>query len=282
MNRLSLYQRAEVIRCLVEGNSIRGTGRMTGRVKNTISRLLVEVGEAAHAYQDEMLRDLTCERIQCDEIWSFVFKKNKRLAPEEEGVLGYGDLWTFVALDAETKLAITWFVGARGGDSAMTFMADLRARLNGPIQMTTDGFAPYLEAVEDAFGADAEYAMYIKHYFDDPDAKWGRRLEIEQRIISGSPDPDHISTSFVERQNLTMRMGMRRFIRRTNGFSKKVRNHACAVALHFLHYNFARPHMALEPKQTPAMAAELADHVWSIEEIAGLIEDNPRFAQVSK
>lgn len=273
-NALPTEKRVQVISCLVEGASILSTSRITGVSKNTIVKLLVDVGTACAVYQDEHLRNLTCQRVQCDEIWSFCYCKEKQVKPEHKDELGFGDVYTWTALDADTKLIISFLVGRRSYDYAKIFIDDLASRINNRIQLTTDGHRPYLEAVEGAFASQIDYAMLIKIYGNATDQKNERRYTpvectgIEKRIISGKPDEDHISTSYVERQNLTMRMSMRRFTRLTNAFSKKIENHECAVALHFMHYNFARVHKTL--RVTPAMEAGITDHVWKIEEIANL------------
>ncbi len=276
MNRLSRAERAQIIRALVEGNSIRSTARMTGAARNTITTLLVQLGTACAAYQDKVLRDLISTRIECDEIWSFVYAKARNVPPEHEGEFGYGDVWTWTAIDPDTKLVPSWLVGTRDGADATAFLLDLASRLRNRVQLTTDGHRPYLDAVEAAFGRDVDYAMLIKFYGSDPNAdrKFSPPvvLDEEVRVITGDPDQSLISTSIVERQNLTMRMGMRRFTRLTNGFSKKVENHAAMVSLHYMHYNFGRPHSALGKNRTPAMAAGVADHVWTCDEIAGLID----------
>lgn len=275
MNRLSQQERAQIIRCLVEGNSIRATVRMTGFAKNTIVKLLVELGEVCSDYQDRKLRGLTASRIECDEIWTFVHAKEQNVPPEHEGEWGYGDAWTWVAFDPDTKLAATWLVSTRGPDAANAFIADLAGRLSSRVQLTTDGHAPYLRAVEQAFGSDVDYAMLVKTYGHDPDEprRFGPPVVLSEdvRVVQGNPDGDKISTSGVERQNLTMRMSMRRFTRLTNGFSKKVENLTAAVSLHFLYYNFGRVHGSLGKLTTPAMAAGLSDHVWTCEEIAALV-----------
>jgi len=277
MNRLSPARRATVIRCLVEGNSIRATVRITGAAKNTVTKLLVELGEACYEYQDRVLRDLTTKRVQCDEVWSFVGCKEKNVPPSERDQFGIGDVWTWTALDADTKLMICWQVGERDAGTAQEFIADLSSRLSNRVQLTTDGLKVYLTAVEDAFGGAVDYAMLVKLYGTDA-AEGEKRyspaicIGADKTRINGRPDPKHVSTSYVERQNLTMRMGLRRFTRLTNAFSKKLENHACAVSLHFMYYNFARPHQTLANPypRTPAMAAGIADHVWSIEEIVAL------------
>lgn len=283
MNRLSTERRGQVISCLVEGMSIRATVRVTGVAKNTIVRLLADLGGACSEYQDRTLRDLPCDRLQCDEIWSFVYSKAKNVPIKHEDEFGYGDVWTWTAICADSKLVPSWLVGKRDNRDCYTFLSDLRSRLRpGRIQLTTDGLASYLAVVEPLFGADrTDYAQLIKFY-GGGDGSEERRYSpaictgIEKRTITGDPDPAAISTSYVERQNLTMRMGMRRFTRLTNAFSKRVENHAHAVSLHFLHYNFARPHQTLTRKYgrptTPAMAAGKANHVWSVWEIAGLLD----------
>ncbi len=281
MNRLSREERGRIIRALVEGNSLRSTVRITGFALNTITKLLVELGDACAAYEDVHLRNLTATRIECDEIWAFVGMKAKSVPEERQGEPGIGDVWTWTALDPDTKLMCSWLVGDRTAESAIPFIADLASRLAHRVQITTDGFGPYLPAIEAAFGVDVDYAMLIKEYGTDPSE--GRRfsppvvLAETVRVIKGNPDPDWISTSYVERQNLTMRMGMRRFTRLTNGFSKKLQNHAAAVSLHFFYMNWGRPHKSLANPypRTPAMAAGLADHIWTCEEIAGLLDLDP-------
>jgi IS1 family transposase len=274
MNHLSQEQRTQVIAALVEGNSIRATVRMTGVAKNTIAKLLAEVGRACADYQDKALRNLTCKRIQCDEIWNFVYAKDKNVPEDKQGQFGIGSVWTWAAICADTKLIPSWVVGSRDAGTAFAFMQDLAGRLHNRVQLTTDGLRVYLEAVESNFGSEIDYAMLVKMYGSDAgaDTKYSPPECIGTQIatISGRPHPRHISTSYVERQNLTMRMGMRRFTRLTNGFSKKVENLRHAVALHFMHYNFCRVHQTL--RVTPAMEAGTAQHVWSIEEIVGLLE----------
>jgi IS1 family transposase len=278
MNRLSQSERAVIIRCLVEGASIRSTARITGAARNTITTLLVDLGRVCAEYQDRTLRNISASRIECDEIWAFCYAKARNVPEEHRGEFGYGDLWTWTALDPDSKLIVTWLVGDRDQESAHRFVADLGARLANRVQITTDGFRPYVGAIEETFGSNVDYAMLIKQYGADPDEE--RRfsppivLSEEVRWVSGDPDPSKISTSYVERQNLTMRMSMRRFTRLTNAHSKKAQNHAASVALHAMFYNFARPHMSLGKNRTPAMAAGISDHVWTVGEIAALLESN--------
>jgi IS1 family transposase len=273
MNRLSTAQRVAVVKALVEGCSIRSTVRMTGVSKNTISKLLLQLGAACTQYQDATLRNLPCRRLQCDEIWSFVSGKDKNISDEQKQS-GLGSIWTWTALDADTKLIASWLVGSRDSQSACEFMQDVAGRLRGRVQLTTDGHRPYLEAVEAAFGIDMDYAVLQKIYGQDanPEKRYSPAvcLGCDVKEITGSPDPKHISTSYVERQNLTMRMSMRQFTRLTNAFSKKVENHAAAIALYFMYYNFGRIHQTL--RVTPAMEAGIAQHVWSVEEIVRLLD----------
>ena len=277
MNRLTRERRAQILSCLVEGNSLRATSRMTGAAKNTVVKLLVDVGEACAEYQYDILRNLPCKRIQVDEIWSFCYAKEKNLPPELRGQFGYGDVWTWTAICADTKLVPCWSIGGRDAEYARWFLQDLAERLANRVQLTSDGHRAYLQAVEGTFGAEIDYAMLIKIYDSEPEDEKryspAKCLGTNSRTVSGSPDPRHISTSYAERQNLTMRMNMRRFTRLTNAFSKKIENLEHAVALHFMHYNFARIHQSL--RVTPAMEAGVSDHVWSFEEIAALEENIP-------
>ncbi|HEX7766891.1 MAG TPA: IS1 family transposase [Nitrospira sp.] len=275
MNKLTQAKRVQVIAALVEGNSIRATCRMTGVAKGTVLKLLVDLGSACAAYQDRTLRNLTCKRIQCDEIWSFCYAKEKNVPEEMKGKLGFGDVWTWTAIDADTKLIVSYLVGDRTANYARKFIDDLASRLAHRVQLTTDGHKAYLTAVERSFGADVDYAMLDKIYNAPPNQGTTRYSPAEccgaRKIkVKGNPDMKQASTSFVERQNLTMRMSMRRMTRLTNAFSKKIENQAHAVALHFMHYNFARIHQTL--RVTPAMEAGVSDHVWSLEEIAGLLD----------
>ena len=286
MNQLSTERRAQVISLLVEGMSIRGIVRTTGVAKNTIVKLLCDLGNATTEYQDRVLRDLDTTRVECDEIWSFCYSKQKNVPEEFKGTLGYGDVWTWIAIDADTKLAPSWLVGERTNKDAYFFLKDLHLRLKNRVQLTTDGHRPYLTEIEPLFGDNGvDFAMLHKNYGtlqsqNNPEHTYSPAvcIGIDKRAITDKPNPDLISTSYVERQNLTMRMGMCRFTRLTNGFSKKIENLAYAVSLHYMHYNFARPHQTLTKQfgtaTTPAMAAGKADHVWSVWEIAELLESN--------
>jgi IS1 family transposase len=277
MNSLSTAKRTAVVRCLVEGNSIRATVRITGVAKNTVTKLLVDLGAACSEYQDRVLRDLSCRYLQGDEIWSFCNAKARNIPAEHRDDPAWGDQWTWTVIDRESKLIPTWFVGDRSSRSALIVMDDLRSRVSGHVQITTDGFHLYAEAVEAAFGPDVDYAQLIKVYGVDPDADHkyspAKCLGAHAKRISGTPELAEVGTSHVERQNLTMRMGMRRFTRLTNAFSRKVENLAAAVSLHFMYYNFARAHMSLASPypRTPAMAAGVSDHAWKIEEIVALL-----------
>lgn len=270
VNRLSIEKRCYIVNLLVEGNSMRAISRLVGCSINTVTKLLVDVGTVCSAYQDKIMRNLSCKRIQCDEIWSFCYSKEKNVAPKHDGELGYGDVYTWIAICADTKLIPSFLVGRRDAEYANAFIQDLASRLTHRIQLTTDGYKCYLEAVEDAFQGNVDYASLVKAYGTPPGSKREQYLGAEKRRIAGNPDPSHISTSFVERQNLTMRMSMRRFIRKTNGFSKKIENLEHAVALHLMYYNFARIHKTL--RVTPAMEAGISDHVWELEEIAELAD----------
>ncbi len=276
MNKLSTEKRSQVVSALVEGNSIRATVRMTGVSKNTIAKLLVELGEACSDYLDKALVNLNCKRIQCDEIWSFIGAKEKNVPDDKRGQFVMGDIWTWVAMDADSKLIAAWTVGRRDAGTACGFIQDLANRLTNRVQLTTDGHRAYLSAVEDALGSNVDYAMLVKLYGNDAsnDTRYSPAecIGCREVIVSGNPDPKHISTSYIERQNLTMRMGMRRFTRLTNAFSKKLENHIASIALHYMHYNFCRVHQTL--RVTPAMEAGVADHVWSISELIALLDSN--------
>ena len=270
MNRLPIETRAKIIGMLVEGNSLRATSRLCDVSINTVTKLLLDVADGAAKYHDEHVNNLRVRRLQCDEIWAFVGAKKKNVSPEKEAE-GWGDTWTWTAIDADTKLCVSYLVGGRDAGWAHEFMQDCAARIKGRVQVTTDGHRAYLEAVEGAFGMEVDYAQLQKIYGaasveDQRKYSPARCIGCDLKVVSGDPDPKHVSTSYVERANLTMRIGMRRFTRLTNAFSKKVENHAAAVALHFIHYNFARIHKTL--RITPAMAAGISDHVWSLEEIA--------------
>jgi len=273
MNKLSPERRAAVIRCLVEGNSIRSTVRITGAAKNTVTKLLVELGHACWEYQNQTLRGLSSKHVQCDEIWSFVGCKEKNLPEAKRGDFGVGDVWTWTAMDADSKLMICWQVGERDAAAAYDLISDLESRLANRVQLTTDGLKMYLTAIEEVLGADIDYAMLVKLYGSDAEGekRYSPPVSIgpERTPIMGRPDPKHISTRYVERQDLTVRMGLRRFTRLANAFSKKLENHACAVSLHFMYYNFARVHQTL--KTSPAVAAGVTDHVWSVEEMVRLL-----------
>ena len=278
MNRLPIEARAKILHCLVEGNSMRATSRLCDVSINTVTKLLVEVGMACGIYQTQVLRNLPCKRVQCDEIWSFCGMKQKNTpADQERGSEWLGDVYTFTAICADTKICPSFLVGQRTAEDTHEFIADLAGRLAGRIQLTTDGFQQYVDAVEVGFGANVDFAMLVKNY-SNPSAQVSaeRRyspsefMRADKRRITGAPDLKEVSTSYVERQNLTMRMGMRRFTRLTNGFSKKIKNLECAVALHFMYYNFGRIHKTL--RVTPAMEAGISDHVWTLEEIAALAD----------
>jgi IS1 family transposase len=269
MNRLSVADRAAILGMLVEGNSLRSCSRLADVSLNTVTKLLVDFGAACEKFHDENVRDVRVRRLQADEIWCFIGAKAKNVSPEKKSE-GWGDVWTWTGLDADTKLCVSYLVGGRDGLWAKEFMQDCASRIRGRVQVTTDGHKAYLDAVEDAFGADIDYAQLQKIYGAPSDAEMRRYspakcIGSDMKVVSGDPDPKHVSTSYVERHNLTMRMGMRRFTRLTNGFSKKFENHAAMVAIHAVYYNFARIHKTL--RITPSMAAGLSDHVWSLEEI---------------
>jgi IS1 family transposase len=273
MKRLNRAEQIRIVAALVEGNSIRSTSRMTGIARNTVTKLLVDLGIASMRFHDEHVRNVPTRRLQCDEIWAYIGAKAKNVSAAKKEI-GWGDVWTWVGIDADTKLVVSYLVGGRGADWATDFMKDAASRIRGRVQITTDGHKAYLTAVEEAFGADVDYAQLQKIY--------GHSLENETRYspatcigcemkeVSGRPDPKHVSTSYVERQNLTMRMHMRRFTRLTNAFSKKIDNHAYAVALHFMYCNFVRIHQTL--RVTPAMEAGLCDHAWTIAELVEMGE----------
>jgi IS1 family transposase len=276
MNKLSTEERKQVVAALVEGNSLRSITRMTGVHRTTVMKLLVDLGLECSNYQNRVFRNLSCQRIQCDEIWSFCYAKAKNVPLHLKGK-GAGDVWTWVAIDPDSKLVPCWFVGDRSAESAYHFLDDLKGRLANRVQLTSDAFNSYITGVQRTFGTDnVDYAMLQKIYGSQsnrssPEARYspGVCMGAKKAVICGSPDGKHISTSHVERQNLTMRMSMRRFTRLTNGFSKKLANLEAAVALHYMHYNFCRIHQTL--RVTPAMEAGIADHVWNLEEIISLL-----------
>lgn len=253
---------------------MRAAGRLCGVNVNTVMWLLEDVGLACAEYHNRAIRNVTSKRIQCDEAWSFCYSKQKNVPADKKGQFGFGDVWTWIAIDPETKLVVSWCVGSRGASTAQEFMRDLAGRLANRVQLTTDGHRVYLDAVESAFGSAIDFCMLVKIYGNDPqpDTRYSPAecIGCQTVGITGNPNPRYVSTSHVERQNLTMRMGMRRFTRLTNGFSKKIENHVAAVALHYVHYNFCRVHKTL--RVTPAMEAGIADHVWGVEEIAALLE----------
>lgn len=269
-----MAERVQIVRCLVDGCSMRATARIARVARNTIDKLTVELGNACSRYQDRTLRNLKSQRIQVDECWAFCYCKQKQVTEEIADRQIAGDIWTWAAIDADTKLVPCWTLGKRDAETAESFVSDLASRLTDRVQLTSDGLKAYLTAILNAFGEAVDYAQLVKVYQQDSEGQ--RRysppecVTCDKVAIIGEPDPKHISTSFIERQNLTMRMGMRRFTRLTNAFSKKAENHAAAVALHMMHYNFARVHQTL--KTSPAVAAGVTDHVWSIEEIVSLLD----------
>ncbi|MCK0148554.1 IS1 family transposase [Marivita sp. S6314] len=278
MNKLDHKTRALILRLLVEGNSIRATSRIADVSKNTVNKLLINAGKACAKYHDENVRNVKATVIQCDEIWSFTYAKQKNVKTATAAPEGAGDTWTWTAIDSDSKLIVSYMVGGRDSEYAIEFMDDLRARLANRVQLTTDGHKAYLEAVEGAFGGDVDYAQLIKLYGDAGGKTAARKYSpaectgIKKRTVEGNPDKALISTSYVERQNLTMRMHMRRFTRLTNGFSKKVENHMHAVALHFMYYNFVKVHQTL--KVTPAMEAGLTDRLWDVADLVAIVDAN--------
>lgn len=275
MNKLDREARAQILHLLCEGNSIRAIERLTGASKHTVTRLLIDAGRAVGEYQDRVLCNLPCKRVQLDEIWSFVYAKNANVKRAKSAPANAGDAWTWTAICADTKLLISTLVGGRDGEYATHFVHDVCGRLANRVQITSDGHRPYLDAVEAAFGNDVDYAMLQKVYGQEPSSVKGRYspavcLGARKAVITGDPDPAHISTSYAERQNLTMRMHMRRFTRLTNGFSKKLENLAYQVALHQMFYNFVRVHKTL--RTTPAMAAGVTDRLWEIGDLVAVIE----------
>ena len=275
MNKLPLHKRVQILSMLVEGMSMRSISRVVGVSINTVSKLLVDAGEACATYHDEHVRGVKASRIQCDEIWSFCYAKQKNVKKAKAAPEGAGDVWTWTALEADSKLIVSYLVGGRDSEYANEFMQDVASRLANRVQLTTDGHKAYLEAVEGAFGCDVDYAQLVKLYGEAPESAKGRYSPSEcvgtrRQRVEGNPDAQHVSTSYVERQNLTMRMSMRRFTRLTNAFSKKLENHIQMLALYFLHYNFCRTHKSF--RVSPAVAAGLTDTLHDMEWIVGLID----------
>jgi IS1 family transposase len=275
MNRLDTETRCRIVAALVEGNSIRATVRMTGAAKNTVAKLLIELGAVCSAHQDQVMRNLPCKRIQVDECWAFCYAKAKNVTPEIAAKNPFaGDVWAWAAIDADSKLIPSWIIGPRDGVTARIFVGDLAGRLANRVQLTSDGLAAYLQAVERAFRGDVDYAQLVKVYGETSEGQKryspAECIGCERKAIVGYPDPEHVSTSYIERANLTMRMGMRRFTRLTNAFSKKIENHTAAVALHMMHYNFVRIHQTL--RTTPAMAAGVTTKLWEIADIVALLD----------
>lgn len=274
MNQLPIEKRAAIVRALVEGTSIRAIGRMVGVSKNTVQKLFEDIGAACAAYEDKTLRGLTCQRVQCDEIWAFCQAKEKNVAHHNKGVYGFGDIWTWTAIDPDTKLLVSWYVGLRSTADAQAFMNDLAARVVNLGQISTDGLVAYPFVIRRAFGDRVNYGQIVKLYdYNAPDAPRyspPKCIALKREAFIGNPDPEHISTSHVERHNLTMRMSIRRFTRLTNAHSKKAENHAASVALHSMHYNFVRINQSI--RCTPAMAAKITDRVWEIEDLLNLMD----------
>lgn len=276
MNRLAKEKQVQIVNMLVEGNSLRGISRMTGCSINTVTKLLVDMGRVCERYHNSNVKNLKSTKVQCDEIWSFVYSKEKNVPDElQRWSDGAGDVWTWVSIDADSKLVISWLVADRGMDAACAFMTDVASRLQNQVQLSTDGHNVYPNAVQVAFGSNIDFAQLIKTYGQTSEAQ--RRyspaecIATEKRVVSGNPDENHISTSYVERQNLTVRMSVRRFTRLTNAFSKKIENHCYALALHYMHYNFCRIHKSL--RVTPAMEAGLTDDVWNIGQLVDLLNN---------
>ena len=274
MNVLKTTKRTQILNMLVEGMSMRSVSRVAGVSINTVSKLMVEAGEACAAYHDETVRDVTASTVQCDEIWAFCYAKEKNVARAKAAPPKAGDVWTWTAIEADSKMILAYEVGDRSGATAIEFMDDLRSRLANRVQLTTDGHKAYLEAVEGAFGSDVDFAQLVKLYGEAPDAEKryspATCIGTRKRRVEGDPDPAQVSTSYVERHNLTMRMGMRRFTRLTNAFSKKLENHLLMLSLYFVHYNFVRIHKSL--RMSPAMAAGVSDTLRDMEWIVALID----------
>lgn len=282
MNKLSHEKRVQIINLLVEGNSMRATARIADVAFNSVAKLFIDTAKVCLVYQDQAFRNLTCKKLQLDEIWSFVYSKQKNVPEGMEGEAG--DVWTWVAIDADTKLVPSWRIGSRDSYTAHDFVSDLASRLANRVQITSDGHRPYLEAIEGSFGDDVDYAQLIKIYGETVEGQKryspAECVGTKKAKITGNPDLCCVSTSYVERQNLTMRMSIRHFTRLTNAFSKKIENHAHSVALHYMHYNFCRIHKTL--RVTPAMAAGVTDRLWSIADIANLVEDAEKMAYKEK
>lgn len=274
MNKLPIQKRTQIIQLLVEGTSLRATSRIADVSINTVTKLLVDVGRACEKFHNETVKQIKSKRVQCDEIWAFCYAKQKNVTQEMPE--GSGDVWTWTAIDADSKLIISWLVGSRDADAASAFMNDIAMRLDSRVQLTTDGLNKYVEAVGDNFGSYIDYAQLVKMYGPAEGNKNERKYSpqecngIKKTVIIGNPDPEHISTSYVERQNLTMRMHMRRFTRLTNAFSKKIENHCYAIALHFVYYNFVKIHKTL--RVPPAMEAKLIKKLMTIEDIVRLAD----------
>lgn len=274
MNKLNTQKRAQILALMAEGNSVRAITRLTGCSKNTVIKFLVDAGTAVAEYQDRTLRNLSCKKVQVDEIWGFCYAKQKNVATAKAAPEGAGDVWTWVVIDADTKLVPSWLVGGRDAGYAHEFMQDLASRLSNRIQLTSDGHKAYLEAVEGAFGNDIDFAQLVKMYGDAPEGQ--KRYSpaectgCQKRTVIGKPDKKSVSTSYSERQNLSMRMGSRRLTRLTNAFSKKFENHVHAMALYFMHYNFVRIHTTL--RVTPAMAAGVTDKLWDFTDVVRVVE----------
>lgn len=274
MNRLTKQGRAQILALMAEGNSIRSIVRLTGFSKNTVIKFMVDAGQAVSEYQDQAFRNLSCKRIQVDEIWAFCYAKQKKVAKAKAAPEGAGDIWTWVAIDADTKLVPSWVVGGRDAEYANEFMQDLSGRLKGRVQLTSDGHKAYIEAVEGAFGADIDYAMLVKIYGESTEGQKryspAHIVGAKKQAITGRPDKKAVSTSFSERQNLSMRMSNRRMTRLTNGFSKKAENHTHSISLYFMAYNFVKIHGSL--RVSPAMAAGVTKKLWSYEDVAEVVE----------
>jgi IS1 family transposase len=275
LNKLSTETRAKILALMAEGCSIRSITRLTGCSKNTVAKLLVDAGNAVADYQDNVFKNLSCKKVQVDEIWSFCYAKQKNVEKAKSAPLGAGDVWTWVAIDADTKLVPSWLVGKRDAENANQFIQDLASRLANRIQLTSDGLKTYVQAIEGAFGCDVDYAMLVKLYGDTVEGQKryspAECVGTKKNTISGNPDKKHVSTSYSERQNLNIRMGNRRFTRLTNAFSKKIENHEHSMAFYFMHYNFVRIHQTL--RVTPAMEAGVSNKLWSFEDIVRLIKD---------